>query len=82
MATNDVRLYAPLVLGFQLSSAVSRYLWSLIVITFQLSAAAASQDNQNSLMKQFSDLQIEYNATDKKYKTALDEFNTLNLLYL
>ena len=28
-------------------------------------------------MKQFSDLQIEYNATDKKYKMALDEFNIL-----
>lgn len=28
-------------------------------------------------MKQFSDLQIEYNATDKKYKMALEEFNSL-----
>ncbi|KAL5261605.1 hypothetical protein ACHWQZ_G007336 [Mnemiopsis leidyi] len=42
-----------------------------------LSAAAASQDNQNTLMRQFSDLQIEYHATDKKYKMAVDEFNTL-----
>ena len=63
------------VFGLSRSNHLYPWLWDLIL--FQLSAAAASQDNQNSLMKQFSDLQIEYHATDKKYKMALDEFNAL-----
>ena len=43
----------------------------------QLSAAAESQENQNSLIKQFSDLQIEYNATNKRYKKAVEDLNLL-----
>jgi len=39
--------------------------------------AAASQDNQDSLRKQLSDLQIEYNDKEKKYDTLEEEFNAI-----